>query len=551
MRGDVFTFLVGGEAGHGVKKAGSVAAQLFSSAGNQVFQMDDYQSLIRGGHNFSVVSVSTEEIFSHYMKADLVVALDARSYHLHRNHLSERGIMVFNSDEVKKGQGVGIPLSSAAGRFPRPDLILGVGAVAILGAALGLEKERIHQLIGEEYPRGIEDNIAYADEIADRIGKKLKGAFSLESGEHKRPLLSGNQAVGLGALAAGLDVFLAYPMTPSSPLLHFLADHAREFGLAVMHPESEVAVANIAIGAAAAGARTMVGTSGGGLALMDEALSLAGMTETPLLCILGSRPGPATGVPTYTEQGDLGFAMHKGHGEYPRIVASPGSVAEAYRLSAELLDLAWRFQTPAILLTSKHLAESRMTVELETDEVPWAQPVMHQGKGYKRYLDTEDGVSPVLFPPSAEVIKWNSYEHDEMGITTEEAEVIARMHDKRFRKGETLTRVLKEIQTVNVYGQSGPLIFTYGATTMSVREALRAGDIEARVVQPVYLDPLPVWDLEKYIGSAPIVVEQSRAGQFAGLLREKLDMEPAAVLRRYDGRPFDPRELARQIEEVI
>jgi len=551
LREDLFTFLVGGEAGHGVKKAGSVAAGIFAGMGRGVFQMDDYQSLIRGGHNFSVVSTAADEISSHYMKANLAVTLDARSYRMHREHLAEDGTMIFNADEVEDGQGLGLPMTTEAGKHPRPDLILGVGSVAALACALGWDREKTGQLVEEVYPGGAEDNVAYAGRIYELVEKRVKGRFELNPGARRRPVLSGNQAIGLGALAAGLDAYFAYPMTPASPLLHFLAEQAEQLGLVVMHPESEVAVANMAIGAAAAGARTMVGTSGGGLALMDEALSLAGMTETPLLCILGSRPGPATGVPTYTEQGDLKFALHKGHGEYPRIVAAPGSIGEAGRLAAELLDLAWRFQTPTMMITEKHLAESRMTVELDLEEASWAEATMHREGEYLRYRDAEDGISPVLFPPSDQVIKWNSYEHDQQGITTEKAETIARMHDKRFRKGESLVRHMKELRTVNVYGQSGPLIFTYGSSTMSVLEALRVLETDARVVQPIYLEPMPVWDLEKYLGSGPIVVEQSRAGQFANLLREKLDMEPAAVIRRYDGRPFEPEELARQIGEVI
>jgi len=551
LREDLFTFLVGGEAGHGVKKAGSVAASIFARMGRGVFQMDDYQSLIRGGHNFSVVSTAAGEISSHYMKADLAVTLDERSYRMHREHLAGDGVMVFNADEVKDGQGVGLPMTAEAGKYSRPDLILGVGAVAALACALGWDREKTGRLVEDVYPGGSGDNTAYAGRIYELAEERIKGKFELNPGERRRPMLSGNEAIGLGALAAGLDAYFAYPMTPASPLLHFLAERAEAFGIAVMHPESEVAVANMAIGAAAAGARAAVGTSGGGLALMDEALSLAGMTETPLLCILGSRPGPATGVPTYTEQGDLKFALYKGHGEYPRIVAAPGDIAEAGRLAAELLDLAWRFQTPVIMITEKHLAESRMTTDLDLAEAPWAEAILHREGEYRRYRDTEDGVSPVLFPPSKEVIKWNSYEHDQAGITTEKGEIIARMHDKRFRKGETLVGYMKELRTVNVYGQSGPLIFTYGSSTLSVLEALRVLEADARVVQPVYLEPLPVWALEKYLGSAPIVVEQSRAGQFASLLREKLDMEPAAVIRRYDGRPFEPAELARQIEEVI
>jgi len=551
MREDVFTFLVGGQAGEGVKKAGSVAAHLFAGMGRRVFQMDDYQSLIRGGHNFSVISTSPGEVTSHYTRADLAVALDAKSYQIHKDHLSADGILVYNSNVTKKGRGIGLPLTSRAKEHPRPDLIMGVSSIAILCATLGHDKESTQNLVGREYSAGAEDNVAYAGKIYDLARKKIGGKFPLESGEQKLPLLSGNQAMAMGAVAAGLDVYLAYPMTPASTVLHFLAANARDLGLAVVHPESEIAVANMAIGAAAAGARAMVGTSGGGLALMDEAISLAGMTETPLLCILGSRPGPATGVPTYTEQGDLQFVLYKGHGEYPRLVAAPGSIEEAYFLAAEMLDLVWRFQTPGIIITEKHLAESRMTVDLDLETAPWAEPAMHQAGGYRRYLDAENGVSPLLFPPSKEIIKWNSYEHDQAGIATEEAGTIARMHDKRFRKGEAMVEYLRTLKTLNEYGQGGPLIFTYGSTTLSVLEALRVGNIEARVVQPIYLEPLPAWELNGYLGSAPVVVEQSRSGQFANLLRCKLDMEPTAVIRKYDGRPFDPQELARQIKEVI
>jgi 2-oxoglutarate ferredoxin oxidoreductase subunit alpha len=551
MKNEVFTFLVGGEAGAGVKKAGSVAAHLLARMGRRVFQLDDYQSLIRGGHNFSVISTAKEEITSHYMKAGLVVALDGLSYKLHQDHLAQDGVMVFNSDVVENGRGLGIPMKSEAEKFPRPDLRLGVGAVVALAAALGFDKQSLREIIESGYPSDMDSNIAYADRIYDLVKPAVGGKFPLDSGDASMPILSGNQALALGAVAGGLDVYLGYPMTPSSPLLHFLAAQAKDLKLAVVHPESEIAVANMAIGAAAVGARAMVGTSGGGFALMDEAFSLAGMTETPLLCILGSRPGPATGVPTYTEQGDLRFALNKGHGEFPRIVASPGSIEEAYRLASQMLNLVWRFQTPGVILTEKHLAESRMTVNLDIEGAEWAEPVMHAGGDYKRYLDTEDGISPLLLPPSKELIKWNSYEHDEMGITTEEAKVIAQMHDKRCRKGEAIIAYLKGAKTVNEYGAGGPLIFTYGSSTLSVLEALRAGGIEAKVVQPIFLEPMPVWALRKYAESAPIVVEQSCAGQFATLLRDKLGIEPTAVIRRYDGRPFDPVELAEQIKEVI
>jgi 2-oxoglutarate ferredoxin oxidoreductase subunit alpha len=551
MSNDTFTYIVGGKAGEGVKKAGSVAADHFAAMGRHVFQMDDYPSLIRGGHNFVAVSTAVREITSHYMKADLLVALDERSHETHRDHLADGAVLVYNSDAMSIGDGIGIPMTTLANEYPRPELRVGVSGAAALAAATGETKDELAALITNGYERDLENNIPFAESVYAAVCEAGGVRFKLEPGDRPRPMPTGNQAIALGAVAAGLDVYLAYPMTPATTVLHFLAEHDRDFGVAVMHPESEIAVVNIAIGAAAAGARAMVGTSGGGFALMEEAFSLAGMAEVPLLCVLSSRPGPSTGVPTYTEQADLRFALNPGHGDFPRIVASPGSISEAYALTAEMMDLVWRFQTPAILLTEKHLSESRMTVDIDVEGAAWAEAAMHEGGDYKRYLDTKDGVSPLLFPPSDELINWTSYEHDELGITTEEGPVIAAAHDKRERKAATIVEHLRGARTVNRYGDRGPVIFTYGSTTLSVLEALHAGGIEATVVQPVYLEPFPVWEFERHEGERPIVVEQSASGQFANLIREKTHIDPAAVIRRYDGRAFDPVELASDLKEAI
>lgn len=284
---------------------------------------------------------------------------------------------------------------------------------------------------------------------------------------------------------------------------------------------------------------------------MSEAFSLAGMSEAPILTVWSVRSGPSTGVPTYTEQADLNYALHIGHGEYPRIVASPSSMVEAFTLTAEMLDLVWKFQTPGILLTEKHLSESRMTVDLDLEAAKWAEPKMHTEGEYKRYLDTDDGISPLLFPPSEELIKWNSYEHDEMGITTEVAEKITKMHDKRYKKQASLETYLKDLTTVNVFGDAGPKIMTYGSTTMSVLEALEYGGMEATVVQPVYLSPLPVWILDDYQDDTIITVEQSLAAQFTTLLKDKVGIKPKATIKKYDGRPFDPIELASKLKVVM
>ncbi|MHA1473432.1 MAG: 2-oxoacid:acceptor oxidoreductase subunit alpha, partial [Promethearchaeota archaeon] len=261
---------------------------------------------------------------------------------------------------------------------------------------------------------------------------------------------------------------------------------------------------------------------------------------------------PATGVPTYTEQADLNFALNAGHGDYLRIIASPGTVEEAYYLTAEMLDLVWKFQTPGIILTEKHLSESSMTINLNINDSKWAEPKMHNGGSYKRYNDTDDGISPMLFPPSKEIIKWNSYEHDEIGITTENADMITKMHNKRDKKLRKLIEHLKTQDTVHIIRGDHPTnIFTYGSTYMSVLEALKYGGLNPTLVQPIYLSPLPIWKFDEFKNQDNIVIEQSITGQFASLLKEKAGLNIKSVIKRYDGRPFDPIELSIKIKEEM
>ncbi len=551
---DVFTFIVGGKAGEGVKKSGSIASALFTSMGRQIFQRDDYMSLIQGGHNYSVVSTANRLVNSQYENdVELIVNSDERSYNNHKDKLDDNGILVYNSDEQEGVQGLGIPFSSKAKEYKYRDLMYGVGAFAVLVSTIGQTKTELEKIIKEQFPESTwEDNISYANEIYDIVNPEIGGRFKLENGDKKRPILTGNESISLGAIAAGLDCYYAYPMTPTSSILHFLAKYQKEFNLSVMQPENEIAVINMAIGSVFSGAKTMIASSGGGYALMGEGYSLAGMTETPLLIILSSRPAPASGVPTYTEQADLQFALNTGHGDFLRIVASPGSINEAYYLIAELMALAWKFQTPATLLTSKYISESHMSVDLNLEDTNWAEPRLFERNGeYKRYLDMEDGISPLKFPPSEQLIKWNSYEHDELGITTENPEIISKMHDKRQRKEETMIEYMKTMKTVNIYGSKGPLIFTWGSTTMSVLEAVYYGDIEVRVIQPIYLRPFPVWEIEKYRDEPIIIVELNRSGQFSKLIQDKCHVKIKKVINQYNGRPFEPIDLAKKIKEVI
>jgi 2-oxoglutarate/2-oxoacid ferredoxin oxidoreductase subunit alpha len=549
-----FTFLVAGEAGHGVRLAGTVAGDLAAESGRHVFQMDDYQSLIRGGHNFSVVTSSPQPVFSQYLHADLVVALDNRSYEMHRNHLSTDGILVYNSDAVDGAveTAVGVPMSTLGKGYTRAELRLGVASVVVLVAAVGLSRDEAGDFIRRKYVRDSDNNVSYGLSVYDAVVERIHRRFPMSRGTAPATMLTGNEAIGLGMYAGGLDMYFGYPMTPSSSILHYLASRAEELGIAVVHPESEVAVINLAIGAASVGARAAVGSSGGGLALMEEGISLAGMSETPVLCVLSSRPGPSTGVPTYTAQGDLSFALNQGHGEFPRIVASPGTVTEAYELAAELMGLAWAFQTPAILLTEKHLSESRMTMNLPASLPLVPEPLLSgEAEGYRRYENTADGVSPLAFAPSDHVIKWTSYEHDEVGITTEDAGTIALMQEKRLRKRDGLVKTLRGMRAATRFGSGKKTIVTYGSTVMSVREAVAFGGLDVTVVQPVYLEPFPTWEFDDLAGVEVVVVEQSCSGQLAELLERRTDVRISARVTQYDGRPFDPEDLAARLKEVL
>jgi len=550
MDKNLFTVIIGGKAGQGTTKAGMTVARLLTTLNRDVIQMNDYPSLIRGGHNFSAISSSVGPIYSHYLDAHLIVALDKRSFETHKNHLVKNGIMVVNSDEVK-GEDIGISITTEAKKYSNPLQISGLASVAILAAVIGIHSQDLEKIIRSEYSQNVNENVAFSLGIHDMAEKTIGKKITLKKGTIKKRLLTGNEAIALGAVAGGLDLYFAYPMTPSTSLLHFFAKNGKTFGIAAVQPENEIAVANMAIGASFAGARVMVGTSGGGFDLMQEAFSLAGMTEAPVLFYLGQRPGPSTGVPTYTEQGELRYALNPGHGEFPRIVASPGSIEEAFYLTSELLDLTWRFQTPCILLTEKHLAETTMSAILEPEKSKLAEPLAHSSGEYQRYHDTSTGVSPLLFPPSSEIIKWNSYEHEESGITTEKPEIIAQMHEKRRKKSRSLIEYLKTLHTVNIFGKGGLIIFTFGSTTMSVREALGYADIQATVVQPIYLEPLPVWELEKYREKNGIVVEMNSTGQLATLLHDKIGFHPKSLVQKYDGRPFTPPELAFQIKEAM
>jgi 2-oxoglutarate ferredoxin oxidoreductase subunit alpha len=399
---EVYSVLIGGKAGEGVKKAAQVIAHIAMACGKHVFQEDDYQSLIKGGHNFSIVSISDEILFNSYKNPDLIISFDDRSIRTHSAKLKPGGLHFCNGNDAASAEetAIKLPLSSLMKSVYGEDGNVSLAAVSVFCAQWGIPVETLRQLIDREYRRNQEENRSFAEQVYQLTQEILPHTpDTRQLSPSPAKLYSGNQLIASGAWTAGLDLYFSYPMTPASSILHYLALKRDSHKVYAIHVESELAAANMAIGALFAGKKAAVGSSGGGFALMQEAFSLAGMVEAPLLCFLSSRPGPATGVSTYTAQEDLFFALNQGHGEFPRIVASPDSFERAFTLSAELMDLAWEVQTPAILLTEKHLSESAADIVLSDIDFPQEPPLpVPDESDYKRYAITDSGISPLKFP---------------------------------------------------------------------------------------------------------------------------------------------------------
>ena len=525
--------LIGGEAGEGIKEAANLLAKVLVNLGYSVFTYHDYPSLIKGGHNFSIVRFSNEPVGAPVKKVDYIVALDSRSLSLHKENAKEGATWIVDSElpgDIK------LPFRKMAKGVKRSSAILGA-----LLKAFRIEEEQGLAVL-RELPDYEENEKIFLE--AYRLGREVEEIVEVEG--IKGDYISGSEGIALGAVDGGLNIYIAYPMTPASPVLHFLASHKRELGIKVIQPENEIGVINMVLGAAYAGGRAMTGTSGGGFALMTETLSLAGMSETPVVIYEAQRGAPSTGVPTYTEQADLLFVLFAGHGDFPRIVLAPSDARECYLFSRKAMNLAWKFQTPVILLSSKNVAESFFTQEIEREKVI-EEPELWSGEGeYRRYKITENGISPLAFPGTkGAVVKVNSYEHDELGITTEEPLKINLMKEKRERKRRAIEEFVRDDkEAVSVGGDlnSKRVLITWGENWGVCCEV--GEELGFKAVKPNYLEPFPLERLKDEIKGAEetVVVELSVSGQFERLLK-LYGIKADKNFRKYDTRPIFKEEL--------
>ena len=579
------SFLIGGEAGSGITRSGSLFAKACMRGGLNVFCINDYQSLIRGGHNYYLARVASKEIHSQTDDVNLLIALNAETVALHRDELTTEGGIIYDKDDVSlKPEALAtenlrlypIPLRKIVidelkqphNLIMRNTVALGA-AVAVIGYELGMLEETLKDTfkpeiaesnikaarIGHEYAkRNFDDSFAFRLEKTQEAGKR-------------RIFLSGNEAVGLGALRAGCKFYSAYPMTPTTGVLHFMTANERDYNLVALQPEGEIAAMNMVVGAAFAGARAMTATSGGGFCLMSEGFGMAGMTETPVVVMVGQRPGPSTGLPTYSAQGDLQFVLHAGQGEFPRVVIAPGDIEECFYETMRAFNWAEKYQLPVILLTDKYLTESERSVEpFDVDRVKIERGILISGqfdseKEYGRYEITETGVSPRALPSiKRAIVRANSDEHDERGLTSEDPIVTTTMMDKRMRKLSTIAKEFEErnIETTKSFGpeEAQATIVSWGSTKGPILEAMKLliqEGIAVSYLQIVYLFPFPKARVSQILQKAKktIIVECNKTSQLSSLIREHTLRKVDHKILKYDGRPFDPGFLAEKIKEVL
>lgn len=582
MKINELSIIIGGQAGDGITQAGINIALACVRGELHAFGTNDYQSLIRGGHNFYILRVSGEKIHSQTDQADLLLALNEETITLHKNELTPGAGIVYDGDEIKPKtedfEKAGITL------FPIPlgKIVRDLKGQSIVrnsvvcGATFSLVNYDLNPLLDiiKESFEG-KEKIATLNMDAAKAGydcaeEHYKGKFGvklekLSAPAKPRMLLTRAEAVGLGAIKAGCKFYAGYPMTPTTPLLHFMASMQKEYNMIVIQTESEIAAITMIAGASFAGTRAMTATSGGGFCLMTEGLGMAAMTETPVVIVLGQRPGPSTGLPTYGAQGDLRFAMHAGQGEFPRIVIAPGDVEECFYRTVEAFNLAEKYQMPAIIITDKYLFESHESTEpfdLDKVSVDRGQFIAGEYKGeeeYGRYKITENGISSRAIPGTKNtIIRANSDEHDEHGYTTEEPELTIKMNDKRFRKLDALNKELENYETIKTYGpeKADVTIVGWGGTKGPIREAMKLLEkdgVKANYLQVIYMSPFPTEKIRKILESAgkTVIVENNKAGLLAQVIRENTKIDIAHAILKYDGRPFNPTSLSKQIKEAI
>ncbi len=572
---------IGGPAGSGVMTLGLLMEQAFKNSGLWCLNDTDYPSLIKGGHNLYHIDADEERNYSLYNdKCDLLIALDKLSVDLHKESLTEKGGIIFDPEDVpldKKDLGnrkdiVLYPvefkkLTEHIGNKRYYNTIAFGASAAVLNISFDVLTKLLRKQFKKKGESVVQDNINAAKKGYDYVKKKFPFEFKCKitrnSEEEKRVLMTGNEAIAIGAIRGGVKFYAAYPMTPATSILHYMAAQEENKNIVVKQTEDELAAINTIIGACMTGVRAMCATSGGGFALMTEALGMAGVNETNPVIVESQRGGTSTGLPTYTEQADLRFVLHASQGEFPRIVMAPGDIEEAFYETVNVLNYAEICQVPAIILVDKYFSANHfMAPMFDTKKAKVirgrfvTEEEIKKAGNFKRYAFTKDGISPRSVPGQKNgMYVCSSYEHDETGATTEESEMTVKMVNKRAKKLEVIP---KEIYAPRVYGSDKPdlTMFVWGSTKMPAMEALRLLEKEnkkVRLVHLPYILPFPKEEIKRLIkeGGKTLIIEGNSEGQLRGFIREQTLMDVDESFLKYDCRAFNAEEIIKEVKRLL
>ncbi len=573
-----FSIGIGGAAGQGVASPGDIFAKIFTRRGLHLNAYNAYQSIIRGGHTFLTIRVSVDPVGAIHGQLDLLIPLNQDTADRHLRLLRSGGVCLYNADTIHPGappDGVALcPLpASKLADISRNKIAQNTLAIGAALSLMGIEFDALESILEAQFrSKGsavIQENVTLARAGYEYAAQNFTPfPQALPATANRYAALSGNTAMAMGAAAAGVKFYSAYPMSPATGVLHWMAQHGRKAGIMVRQVEDEIGVINMAIGAAHAGARSMCATSGGGFALMSEGLGLSAQAEIPVVVIDCQRAGPSTGVPTKTEQGDLWQMLGAAFGDYPRVIAAPLDIADCFTLMAEIFNLTDHFQCPGIVLCDLLLSEGRLSVEPSVlDFAPHVDRgalITSNGTGniepYQRYKITPSGVSPRVIPGVAghtHVV--SSDEHDEDGVLISDAYTNhakrRAMMEKRMRKVDGIAAAVAPPQLLGPQDAEVTLI-GWGSTYGVIQEAceilgeqgIRANHLPIRWLVPLHGDT--ILDLLRKMRHT-IIVENNFSGQFARYLRSETSFVANGHIRKYDGEPFFAEHIVTAVQDQL
>jgi 2-oxoglutarate ferredoxin oxidoreductase subunit alpha len=554
-----------GEAGQGIQTVELLFTKIVKKAGFNVFSTKEYMSRVRGGSNSTQIRISTKPVSAYINRIDILITLSEVAIKHLGDRISNKTIIIGEKKHIKNNKNfkvVEIPFSQYAkeiGNIVFSNTI----AVGLLSALCNIDKkvivEHVENFFSKKKKNLVNDNILAAEkgyDIGADLVKKEKAQLDILVPKHQNNdiVLNGTQVIGLGALLGGCNFISSYPMSPSTGVLTFLSQQSNDFDIIVEQAEDEISAINMALGAWYAGARAMVTTSGGGYALMTEGISLAGMIESPIVIHLAQRPGPATGLPTRTEQSDLEHALYSGHGDFPKIIFAPGTLQEGFYLTQKAFNLADKYQVPVYILTDQYFVDSYYNIPiLHLDRISNKNYVVETRKDYKRYELTNNGISPRGIPGYGNgLICVDSDEHDEEGRITESMTIRTQMVDKRLRK---LKEIMKETIPPTLIGDEHykTLIIGWGSTYHIIKEAIEKIDrkdvsfLHFKQIYPIHPNTI------KYLKKAEktIIVENNATSQFGKLIKLHTGYEINHKILQYNGLPFSVETVEQQIKQIL